>query len=89
MNKCPFNHTAGAGTANHDWWPNQLKLNILHQHSPQSNPMGADFNYAEEFNQLDLSAVKRDLVALMTDSQDWWPWPWRSWAWQPAFCAAQ
>jgi catalase-peroxidase len=73
MNKCPFNHTAGAGTANHDWWPNQLKLNILHQHSPQSNPMGADFNYAEEFNQLDLSAVKRDLVALMTDSQDWWP----------------
>ncbi len=73
MSKCPFNHTAGAGTANHDWWPNQLKLNILHQHSPQSNPMGADFNYAEEFKQLDLSAVKRDLVALMTDSQDWWP----------------
>ncbi|MDO8207622.1 MAG: catalase/peroxidase HPI [Gallionella sp.] len=71
--KCPFHHTAGTGTANHDWWPNQLNLNILHQHSPQSNPMGADFNYAEEFKHLDLAAVKQDLVALMTDSQDWWP----------------
>ncbi|MEQ1556185.1 MAG: peroxidase family protein, partial [Gallionella sp.] len=70
--KCPFNHTAAA-TAKHDWWPTQLKLNILHQHAPQSNPMGADFNYAEAFKQLDLSAVKQDLVALMTDSQAWWP----------------
>ncbi len=71
--KCPFNHTATTGKSNHDWWPNQLNLNILHQHSPQSNPMGAAFNYAEAFKQLDLAAVKQDLVALMTDSQDWWP----------------
>ena len=70
--KCPFNHTAAA-TAKHDWWPTQLKLNILHQHAPRSNPMDADFNYAEAFKQLDLSAVKQDLVALMTDSQAWWP----------------
>ncbi|MES2365838.1 MAG: catalase/peroxidase HPI [Pseudomonadota bacterium] len=71
--KCPFNHTAGTGKSNHDWWPNQLNLNILHQHSPESNPMGADFNYAEEFKHLDLAAVKQDIQALMTDSQDWWP----------------
>ena len=71
--KCPFNHTAATTPAHHDWWPNQLNLNILHQHSPQSNPMGAAFNYAEAFKQLDLAAVKQDLVALMTDSQDWWP----------------
>jgi len=71
--KCPFNHTAGGGTANKDWWPNQLNLKILHQHSPQSAPVDADFNYAEEFKSLDLAAVKRDLTALMTDSQDWWP----------------
>ena len=72
--KCPFHHTAGTGKSNQDWWPNQLNLNILHQqHSPQSNPMGADFNYAEEFKHLDLAAVKKDLTALMTDSQDWWP----------------
>ncbi|HUW28224.1 MAG TPA: catalase/peroxidase HPI [Sulfuriferula sp.] len=71
--KCPFHHTAGTGKSNQDWWPNQLNLNILHQHSPQSNPMGADFNYAEEFKHLDLAAVKKDLQALMTDSQDWWP----------------
>jgi catalase-peroxidase len=71
--KCPFHHTAVTGKTNHDWWPNRLNLNILHQHSIQSNPMGADFNYADAFKQLDLSAVKRDLVALMTDSQDWWP----------------
>ena len=56
-----------------DWWPNQLNLNILHQHSSKSNPMGEDFNYAEEFKKLDLEAVKKDLFALMTDSQDWWP----------------
>jgi len=71
--KCPFNHTAGGGTANSDWWPNQLNLKILHQHSPQSAPIDPDFNYAEEFKSLDLQAVKRDLTALMTDSQDWWP----------------
>jgi len=71
--KCPFHHTAGTGKSNHDWWPNQLNLNILHQHSPQSSPMGADFSYAEEFKRLDLAAVKKDLTALMTDSQDWWP----------------
>ena len=71
--KCPFHHKAGGGTTNRDWWPNQLRLEILHQHSPQSNPMGKDFNYAEEFQTLDLAAVKKDLTALMTDSQDWWP----------------
>ena len=71
--KCPFNHAAGGGTSNRDWWPNQLKLELLHQHSSKSNPMGEDFNYAEEFKSLDLAAVKKDLAALMTDSQDWWP----------------
>ncbi|AJQ96648.1 catalase/peroxidase HPI [Gynuella sunshinyii] len=71
--KCPFNHSAGGGTSNRDWWPNQLRLSILHQHTAKSNPMDADFNYAEEFNKLDLAAVKKDLEALMTDSQDWWP----------------
>ena len=71
--KCPFHHTAGTGKTNQDWWPNQLRLEILHQHSPQSNPMEEDFNYAEEFKTLDLAAVKKDLTALMTDSQDWWP----------------
>jgi len=64
---------AGGGTSNRDWWPNQLNLKILHQHSNLSNPMGEDFNYAEEFKSLDLQAVKEDLYALMTDSQDWWP----------------
>ncbi len=62
-----------SGTSNRDWWPNQLNLNILHQHSDLSNPMDPDFNYAEEFKKLDLEAVKKDLFALMTDSQDWWP----------------
>ena len=71
--KCPFNHTAGGGTSNRDWWPNQLKMNVLHQHSSLSDPMGRDFNYAQEFRSLDLKAVKKDLVALMTNSQDWWP----------------
>ncbi len=64
----------GAGTrSNRDWWPNQLNLSILHQHAPASNPLGADFNYAEEFQKLDMKALKEDLYALMTDSQDWWP----------------
>ncbi|WP_242106828.1 catalase/peroxidase HPI [Luteimonas aquatica] len=71
--KCPFNHVAGSGTSNRDWWPNQLNLKFLHQQSPQSDPMGEAFDYAEEFKSLDLAAVKRDLLALMTDSQDWWP----------------
>lgn len=65
--------SAGGGTTNQDWWPNQLKLELLHQHSARSNPMGADFCYAKEFQSLDLAAVKKDLAALMTDSQDWWP----------------
>ncbi len=71
--KCPFHQPAGSGTQNQDWWPNQLKLNILRQHSALSNPMGEKFNYAEEFKSLDLKALKKDLHALMTDSQDWWP----------------
>jgi len=72
-NKCPFSHAAGGGTSNRDWWPNQLRLESLRQHSPKSNPMDEDFNYAEEFQSLDLDAVKKDLRELMTDSQDWWP----------------
>ncbi|MES2554981.1 MAG: catalase/peroxidase HPI [Bacteroidota bacterium] len=76
--KCPFHggavkQTAGTGTGNRDWWPNQLKLNILRQHAAPSNPMGESFNYAEEFKSLDLDALKKDLFDLMTDSQDWWP----------------
>jgi catalase-peroxidase len=71
--KCPFPHAAGGGTSNRDWWPNQLKLSLLHQHSSLSDPMGPRFDYAKEFQSLDLEAVKRDLRALMTDSQDWWP----------------
>ena len=69
-------HSAGGGTTNRDWWPNRLKLEILHQHSSKSNPMGEDFNYAKEFKRLDLAAVKKDLAALMTDSQEWWPADW-------------
>jgi catalase-peroxidase len=72
-NKCPVNHAAGTGTTNRDWWPNQLRLDMLHQHSTKSNPMGEDFNYAEEFKSLDLAALKSDIAAVMTDSQDWWP----------------
>src|SRR6202007_3211904 len=71
--KCPFNHTGGGGTSNKDWWPKQLRLDLLHQHSSKSNPMDGDFNYAEEFKSLDLAAVKKDLAAVMTDSQPWWP----------------
>src|SRR5579871_467745 len=76
--KCPFTHgaithtTAGA-KGNRNWWPEQLNLDMLHQHSQLSNPMGEEFNYAEEFKSLDLGAVVKDLHALMTDSQDWWP----------------
>ncbi|MBB5189396.1 catalase-peroxidase [Silvimonas terrae] len=72
--KCPFNH--GAGPSNRDWWPNQLNVNALHQHSPVSDPLGADFDYAAAFNSLDLAAVKRDLAEVMTQSQDWWPADW-------------
>lgn len=72
-NKCPVNHAAGTGTTNRDWWPNQLRLDMLHQHSTKSNPMGEDFNYADEFKSLDLAALKSDIAAVMTDSQDWWP----------------
>jgi catalase-peroxidase len=76
--KCPFpagefKQTAGKGTTNRDWWPNQLKLNILRQNSSLSNPMGEKFNYAEEFKSLDLDAVKKDIIHLMTTSQEWWP----------------
>src|SRR6201992_307871 len=71
--KCPFHHSSSESRTNRDWWPNQLNLNILHQHSSKSDPMGEDFNYAEEFKSLDYEALKKDLTALMTDSQDWWP----------------
>ncbi len=71
--KCPFHHTAGSSKTIHDWWPNQLNLKILHQNSPLSDPMSEYFDYAKEFKSLDLAAVKKDLHALMTDSQDWWP----------------
>ncbi len=71
--KCPFNQTTGAGTSNQDWWPKQLRVDLLHQHSSKSDPMGAGFDYAEAFRSLDLAALKADLAALMTDSQDWWP----------------
>ncbi len=71
--KCPFNHAAGGGTSNHDWWPNQLRVNLLHNHSSKSDPMGEDFDYAKEFKSLDFGALKKDLAALMTDSQPWWP----------------
>ena len=66
-------HATGAGRSNRDWWPNQLNLKMLHQHSALGNPMGGDFNYAEEFKKLDLQALKKDIYALMTNSQDWWP----------------
>src|SRR3974377_2629596 len=76
--KCPVTsgasrHTAAGASSNADWWPNQLNVNILHQHSALSDPMGKEFNYAEEFKSLDLHAVVKDLYALMTDSQEWWP----------------
>jgi len=71
--KCPFNHAAGGGTTNEDWWPNQLKVDILHQHDGRSNPMDEGFDYAEQFKSLDYEGLKKDLNDLMTDSQDWWP----------------
>ena len=76
--KCPVmngthKHTAAGAQSNRDWWPNQLNLQILHQNSPLSNPMGKEFNYAEEFKKLDLDALKKDIDAVMTTSQDWWP----------------
>ena len=71
--KCPYSHALGAGTSDRDWWPNQLRLDLLHQHSKKSNPMGEDFDYAKEFQSLDYAALKKDLAKLMTDSQDWWP----------------
>ena len=71
--KCPFNHIAGLGRTNQDWWPKQLRLELLHQHSSKSDPMGEEFNYAKAFKDLDYKALKKDLVKLMTDSQDWWP----------------
>ena len=77
--KCPFNHgqllakSAGGGKTNRDWWPNQLNIRILHQHTSKSDPMGADFDYKKEFQSLDLALLKKDIAAVMTDSQDWWP----------------
>jgi len=78
VSQCPFlsgdqKKTAGRGTSNRDWWPNELKLNILRQNAPKSNPMGEDFDYAEAFNSVDFTALKQDVIDLMTDSQDWWP----------------
>jgi len=75
--KCPVHkQVAGSGTTNKDWWPNQLNFDILHQHSSKSDPMGEEFNYREEFKKLDFEALKKDMYALMTDSQDWWPADW-------------
>ena len=79
--KCPVTgamskNTGTRGTSNRDWWPDLLNLNILHQHTDVSNPMDKDFSYAREFSRLDLAALKKDLYALMTDSQEWWPADW-------------
>ncbi len=73
--KCPVihRHTVAASPSNADWWPDQLKVSLLHQHGPESNPMGEDFDYAKAFEALDLDALKKDIFALMSDSQDWWP----------------
>jgi len=71
--QCPFTHSSRGGTSNRDWWPNQLRVDLLHQHSAKSDPMGKAFNYAKEFKSLDLQALKKDLLAVMTDSKPWWP----------------
>ena len=71
--KCPFSAKSHAGTSNREWWPNQLNLNVLHRNSPKGDPMGVEFDYAEEFKSLDLDALKKDIEAVMTTSQDWWP----------------
>ena len=78
INKCPFmsgsvKKTAGRGTSNRDWWPNELKLNILRQHADKSNPMGKDFNYADAFNSINYPQLKEDIVEVLTNSQEWWP----------------
>lgn len=83
--KCPFHQgshdrSAGAGTSSHDWWPNQLRVDLLNQHSNRSNPLGEDFDYRKEFSKLDYSALKGDLKALLSDSQPWWPADWGSYA---------
>ncbi|MBD3322339.1 MAG: catalase-peroxidase, partial [Chitinivibrionales bacterium] len=79
--KCPVTGAtgqmpAGRGTSNRDWWPNQLNLSVLHQHTPVSSPMGPDFDYTEEFGKLDFAGLKEDLYSLMTDSREWWPADW-------------
>ncbi len=71
--QCPFHQAAGSGTGNRDWWPQQLRLDLLQQHSAKSDPMGAGFDYGKEFRSLDYAALKQDLAALMTGSQAWWP----------------
>jgi catalase-peroxidase len=71
--KCPVLHTAIGSRSNRDWWPNQVNLKLLHQHSSLSNPMGPDYDYAEAFASLDVEALRRDLLEVMTTSQDWWP----------------
>ncbi len=78
--KCPFHNTAGSGTTNKDWWPKQLRVDLLNQHSNRSNPLGEDFDYRKEFGKIDYSALKADLKAVLTDSQDWWPADWGNYA---------
>ncbi|HET9155259.1 MAG TPA: peroxidase family protein, partial [Myxococcaceae bacterium] len=72
-NKCPFDHVAGRGRTNKDWWPNALHVELLNQHGNRSNPMGEQFDYAKEFKSIDYKALKKDLAAVMTDSKPWWP----------------
>ena len=78
MNKCPVMHggNTSSGMNAMEWWPNALNLDILHQHDTKTNPLGKDFNYREELKKLDIAALKKDMHALMTDSQDWWPADW-------------
>lgn len=83
--KCPFHQgghdqSAGAGTTTRDWWPNQLRVDLLNQHSNRSNPLGEDFDYRKEFSKLDYYGLKKDLKALLTESQPWWPADWGSYA---------